>query len=107
MIFGGKYSHAVLKQAKPGDFRVQDDFGGTLHDYHPKKEEIAIAEACIQACPTPPLYARVDIMWNNDGEPVVGELEMIEPELWFRRDSESASRLATAIAEYDQLQALS
>ena len=28
MIFGGKYSHAVLKKAKPGDFRVQDDFGG-------------------------------------------------------------------------------
>jgi len=24
MCFGGKYSHAILKRAKPGDFRVQD-----------------------------------------------------------------------------------
>lgn len=104
MIFGGKFSHAVLKKAKQGDFRVQDDFGGTLHDYIPKEEEIAIAEACIQACPITPLYARVDIMWNNNGDPVVGELEMIEPELWFRRDTKSASRLANAIKKYDQLQ---
>lgn len=107
MIFGGKYSHAVLKKAKEGDFRVQDDFGGTLHDHNPNDEEIAIAESCIESCPTPPLYARVDIMWDNNGKPVVGELEMIEPELWFRRDPNSASRLANAIAQYDQLLALS
>lgn len=25
MVIGGKYSHAVPKQAKAGDFRVQDD----------------------------------------------------------------------------------
>lgn len=107
MIFGGKFSHAVLKKAKPGDFRVQDDFGGTIHDHTPTNEEIAIAEACIKACPTPPLYARVDIMWDNSGKPVVGELEMIEPELWFRRDPESANMLAEAIAEFDRLQVLS
>lgn len=107
MIFGGKYSHAVLKKAKPGDFRVQDDFGGTLHDHEPNKEEIEIAEACMRACPQLPLYARVDIMWDNNGKPVVGELEMIEPELWFRRDEKSADRLADAITEYCQSPALS
>lgn len=104
MIFGGKYSHAVLKMAKEGDFRVQDDFGGTLHAHTPNQQEIEIAEACIRACPISPIYARVDIMWDNQGNPVVGELEMIEPELWFRRDPKSADRLAQAIAEYDRLQ---
>lgn len=104
MIFGGKYSHAVLKRAKEGDFRVQDDFGGTLHDHTPNEKEIEIAERCIQSCPFMPIYARVDIMWDNNGNPVVGELEMIEPELWFRRDPDSADRLAEAIALYDQLQ---
>ncbi|MFZ9027855.1 MAG: ATP-grasp domain-containing protein [Crocinitomicaceae bacterium] len=107
MIFGGKYSHAVLKKAKQGDFRVQDDFGGTLHDYEPKKDVIKIAEACMSACPEQPLYARVDIMWDNSGNPVVGELEMIEPELWFRRDNQAADRLADAIAKYCQSPALS
>ena len=107
MIFGGKYSHAVLKKAKAGDFRVQDDFGGTLHDYEPQKAEIDIAEACMRACPELPLYARVDIMWDNNGNPIVGELEMIEPELWFRRDDKAADRLAEAIAAYCQSPALS
>lgn len=107
MIFGGKYSHAVLKKAKSGDFRVQDDFGGTLHDYEPQKAEIDIAESCMRACPQLPLYARVDIMWDNNGNPVVGELEMIEPELWFRRDDKAADRLAEAIAAYCQSPALS
>ncbi|MDA9730983.1 hypothetical protein N9U72_02680, partial [Gammaproteobacteria bacterium] len=35
MVFDGKFTHAILKKAKPGDFRVQDDFGGTVHDYMP------------------------------------------------------------------------
>ena len=27
--------HAVLKKAKAGDYRVQDDFGGSVEDYFP------------------------------------------------------------------------
>ncbi|MFA6469421.1 MAG: hypothetical protein WCW35_11025, partial [Bacteroidota bacterium] len=38
MVIGGKYTHAVLKRAKPGDFRVQDDYGGTVHAYSPTLE---------------------------------------------------------------------
>ncbi|MFB0926003.1 MAG: hypothetical protein QMB65_12110, partial [Vicingaceae bacterium] len=40
MVFGGKYSHAVLKKAKAGDFRVQDDHGGTIHPYKASFKEI-------------------------------------------------------------------
>ena len=40
VVINGKYTHAVLKKAKKGDFRVQDDWGGTVHIYHPTKEEI-------------------------------------------------------------------
>jgi len=29
-----KFTHAIVKRAKEGDFRVQDDFGGT-HHYDP------------------------------------------------------------------------
>lgn len=107
ILFGGKYSHCVLKKAKQGDFRVQDDFGGTLHDYTPSEEEIALAEECVYACPTLPLYARVDIMWDNQNNPIIGELELIEPELWFRRDEEAATRFADVIQQHYQSQALS
>ena len=40
MYFGGDFTHAVLKRAKPGDFRVQDDFGGTVHHYEANKSLI-------------------------------------------------------------------
>lgn len=102
MVFGGKYSHAVLKKAKSGDFRVQDDFGGTLHDYIPTADEIRMAEQCVKSCPVEPVYARVDILWDNQDNPVLGELELIEPELWFRRDADASDKLATAIREFIQ-----
>ena len=100
MIFGGKYSHAVLKKAKPGDFRVQDDFGGSLHDYNPSNEEIEFAEKVISVCDPIPVYARVDVIWDNEDQLCVGEIELIEPELWFRRENTSAKRCADAILDY-------
>jgi glutathione synthase/RimK-type ligase-like ATP-grasp enzyme len=97
MLMNGIFTHAVLKKSKPGDFRVQDDFGGTLHDYTPTSEEIAFAEKAVAACSEKPLYARVDIINDNNGQLAVMELEIIEPELWFRRNPLSANFLASAI----------
>ena len=97
MLFGGKFSHAVLKKAKVGDFRVQDDFGGTVHPYLPTREEIAFAEKAVAACPILPLYARVDVIWDNNNQLAVSELELIEPELWFRFEPKAAQQLAEVI----------
>lgn len=98
VMLGGKFSHAVLKMAKPGDFRVQDDFGGSLHDYEPAPEEISLAEYVLALCPEIPVYARVDLIRAEDGRPLLTELELIEPELWFRRNPSSAGILAGLIA---------
>jgi glutathione synthase/RimK-type ligase-like ATP-grasp enzyme len=97
MLFGGRFSHAVLKLPKAGDFRVQDDFGGTVHDYNPTEQEIAFAEKVITTISPLPVYARVDIFWDNEGKPVVSELEMIEPELWFRNSKNAADMLTNHI----------
>lgn len=94
MFFGGKYTHTVLKKAKEGDFRVQDDFGGTVHEYEAGKKEIAFGQKVIEAMNVIPDYARVDILWNDEGELVLSELELIEPELWFRFNPDSAMILA-------------
>lgn len=99
MVIGGKFTHAVLKKGKAGDFRVQDDFGGTLHEYHPSNEEIRFSEEVVQAYEPLPAYARVDAMWDNNGNLAVSEVEMIEPELWFRRNENAAQKLAEVIAE--------
>ncbi|WP_428235713.1 ATP-grasp domain-containing protein [Gracilimonas sp.] len=99
VFFGETFSHAVLKRAKPGDFRVQDDFGGTVHAYSPKENEIEFARRALQACPELPAYARVDMVLNNSGELAVSELELIEPELWFRMKPEAANLLAEEVAK--------
>lgn len=97
MLFGGRFSHAVLKLAKAGDFRVQDDFGGTVHDYLPIEAEIYFAEKVITTISPLPAYARVDIFWDNHDKAVLSELEMIEPELWFRKSENAANMLASHI----------
>lgn len=97
IMFGGKFSHAVQKKAKNGDFRVQDDFGGTVALHLAQADEIAFAESVLKKCRTMPLYARIDIMRSNSNELCLGELELIEPELWFRLAPAAADHLATAI----------
>ena len=100
MIFGGEYSHSVLKKAKKGDFRVQDDFGGSVEKIIPSLEIIELAEKTVKSLKTMPLYARVDIIFDNGSNPVISELELIEPELWFRFKEESAYKLAEIVKDF-------
>ena len=100
MVFGGKYSHAILKQAKKGDFRVQDDFGGTISNYTPSNKEIQFIERAVKACKPTPIYAIIDVIWNNQDELCIGEVELIEPELWFRMNPTAAENCAKAIKNY-------
>lgn len=97
MVFDGKFTHAILKKAQPGDFRVQDDFGGTVHNYIPTKAEINFAEKVFKTCNTKPVYGRVDIVWDNDKNFYLSELEIIEPELWIRNYPKCAERIAEAV----------
>lgn len=97
MVFNGQYTHSVLKIAKAGDFRVQDDYGGTVHDYTPTKADIAFAEQAVNACDELPMYARVDFILDNDNKLALLELELLEPELWFRNHHHAATVLAEGI----------
>ena len=97
IMIGGEYTHAVRKIAKKGDFRVQDDHGGKVIKYNAKASEIKFANKCLGACPYKTTYARVDIIYENKKEPSLSELELIEPELWFRNNKSAASLLAKEI----------
>ena len=99
IVIGGKYTHAVKKTAKKGDFRVQDDHGGKVEVYYASDKEIEFAEQCINLCLEMPLYARVDIAYDNNNELSLVELELIEPELWFRNNKKSAELLAKEISK--------
>lgn len=101
----GEVTHGVLKRAKSGDFRVQDDHGGTVAPLVVTQADKELAQnimtKCLKHCASQgweaPLYARVDLMRNEEGEWLVSELEMVEPELWFRFHPEAAQTLAQAI----------
>ncbi|MBO6631975.1 MAG: hypothetical protein JJ936_10545, partial [Psychroserpens sp.] len=58
---------------------------------------IQFAEAAVKACPELPIYARVDIFEDNEGSIALSELELIEPELWFRNHKQAALVLADGI----------
>lgn len=97
MLMDGHHTHAVRKRARVGDFRVQDDFGGSVHDEAATPALIGFAEELIRALPTMPAYARVDVMWDDEGRPCVSELELIEPELWLRQHPPAAEAMAEGI----------
>ncbi|MDG2343718.1 MAG: hypothetical protein P8L23_03985 [Flavobacteriales bacterium] len=99
VLINGEYTHAILKLAKKGDFRVQDDFGGTIQDYEPNQAMITFAQESIKNLSPTPVYARVDIIWDNNNKMAVSELELIEPELWFRNNPSAAVKIAKVLKE--------
>ena len=93
---GGAFSHAVVKHARDGDFRVQKDFGGAVEPLMPSAGLLEFGEAVMAQVPASCAYARVDIVDSARG-PLLMELELIEPELYFSIVPGSAERIAQAI----------
>jgi hypothetical protein len=96
--FSGNYSHAILKQPKPGDFRVQEEHGGQLTSVQPSEEMLTTARHSLAALPEDVLYARIDLV-RYKKEFAVIEIELIEPSLYFNMDAESPQRFVDAFIE--------
>lgn len=98
LVFAGKdFSHAVAKHALEGDFRVQRDFGGSVVVTTPSAAVHALASKVMALVPDDCTQARVDIVETDRG-PLLMELELIEPELYFTVVAGSAARMAHTIA---------
>lgn len=97
--FAGELSHAILKRPKDGDFRVQEEHGGSLQAITAEPAMLQNAEAALQAMPDDYLYARVDMLWFADQWRII-ELELIEPSLYFNLDEQSPQRFVNAYLRY-------
>jgi glutathione synthase/RimK-type ligase-like ATP-grasp enzyme len=97
LYLGGSFSHAVSKVPQPGDFRVQPEFGGIIAPYDPWPDELAAAEAALTAAGAPLLYARVDLVRDLKGRPVLMELEAIEPDLFLGDHPAAQARFAEVV----------
>jgi|SRR5215831_7549267 len=94
----GTYSHAALKRPAAGDFRVQQEHGGSAELFHPGSALLdqanEIAATVLQVHDS--LYCRIDAV-ARDGKLVLMELELIEPELFLGLAEGAAERFAKAI----------
>ena len=98
LYFDGELSHTVLKQAKPGDIRVQPEYGGAQQLVDAPREAEALARLVFDAVGVDLPYARVDVVRGHDGTLRLIELEVIEPRLFFVLDPDATGRYARAIA---------
>ncbi len=94
--FNREFSHAILKTPKRGDFRVQEEHGGTIRAIEPPPDLLAAGERVTELLDSNLLYARVDFV--RDGEAfLLMELELIEPSLYLRMNENAPARFASAI----------
>ncbi len=96
LFFDGVYSHAVCKRPRPGDYRVQFQFGGTNENVEVEPALVAQARACVLASPSLPVYARVDGV-VKDGNFLLMELEVFEPLMFLAGHPEAPGRFARAV----------
>ena len=82
VLVDGRVSHALRKRPAPGDYRVQEEWGGTHASGSSRVRRLAeLATRVCEVLPTPSLYARIDMV-SIGGRWHVMEVEVTEPSLW-------------------------
>lgn len=93
VFLGGAYSHTTTKRA-----RWSGDTNGTVGCVAPTTAERLLAEEVLAFVRTLGFgdlaYARVDLANGGDGEPLLMELEILEPSLGFEYAPQGATQLA-------------
>jgi len=111
VFLDGVFSHAVRKSALlSGPFRPADLDGAlyrgeVIAPREPSAEEREVGGRVVEALADifpgarqPFLYTRVDVIPDEEGKPVILEVELTEPSLFFQHGPGSAERAADAIA---------
>ena len=96
-FFGRQYSHAILKSPAESEFRSQEDHGAEIQSVKPQEKLLLRARQVMDTLSPSPLYARVDFIRDAEDDFLVMELELIEPSLYLRTDSQAPGRFAAAI----------
>jgi hypothetical protein len=106
LFIGGRFSHAVRKGPLLGrgeGVRQDRDSRGDLGPASATTAQRDLAERVLEAVPglagvgSSPLYARIDLVDDAAGRPVVLELELTEPSLFLPQAPGGATTLARAV----------
>jgi hypothetical protein len=105
IYFAGRFSHAIRKgPLLPPGLAGSPAIGlfapEKITPRAPGADELAVADRVLSALPfAPPLYARIDLIRDAAGAPVLLELELSEPSLFFAYAAGSAERFTTEVVE--------
>lgn len=99
IFFGGEFSHCMLKKVKLGDIRAHPAFGGEISIYEPSEKEVEVALSCLELVGYPTEYARVDMI-PTDSTPLIIEVELLDPNLFFNYLPETVESFANHISNY-------
>jgi len=105
LYFGGEFSHAIRKGPllRPAEGPTEGFFAPeTIEPRTPSAAEREVADRVLAWAGArfgTPLYARVDLILGAAGDPVVLEVELTEPSLFFAHSEGAAARFADALAE--------
>lgn len=98
LFFGGRLSHVVNKRPVPGEFRVQVQYGGGYVALpEPPAKALALAEKTLAAIGEDLLYARIDMAPDANGDWLLMEAELIEPDFYLASAPEGGKRFAEAV----------
>jgi hypothetical protein len=95
----GDIRYAVQKRPAAGEVRIHPEYGGLVEEVPLTTELRQLASRALAVVKLDWMYARVDLLLADDGSWVVGELEMIEPDLYLRFVPGAAEQVAAAIVE--------
>lgn len=97
IFIDGEFSHALVKRAALGDYRIQSAYGGSEQTLTPSAADLASAQAVIATMEAVPLYGRVDMLRAPEGNLLLMELELIEPYLYPIEGPNLGPKMASAI----------
>jgi glutathione synthase/RimK-type ligase-like ATP-grasp enzyme len=98
VFVAGRLSHVVRKRPQQGDFRVHRRYGATRELAGVEPWMAGYCRRVLAAARSMPLYARVDFLLPRPAEPVLMELEVLEPDLYLRECPGAGARFAAALA---------
>jgi glutathione synthase/RimK-type ligase-like ATP-grasp enzyme len=97
LFIDGEFSHALIKRARPGEYRIQEAYGGVSAAIDPKPADQSQARKVLEVMDEIPLYARVDMVRGDAGHLLLMELEVIEPYLYPKDGSGVGAMLGKAL----------
>lgn len=99
LFFGGRFSHGVNKRpGSEGEFRIQVQFGGLYQALDTVPEgAMTLALKTLEAINEPLLYARIDMVPDDQGQWSLMEAELIEPDFYLAAAPDAGLRFGEAV----------